>query len=104
MPRRSSRGCDTRDPFPGGRIDSGVASVITQCTLERHDDAPVTRRSHARLRSSMTIATLAPLYAWVKALHVVSMVAWMAGMLSLPQVYAYHCDVRPDLRRMSGSS
>jgi putative membrane protein len=39
----------------------------------------------------MTIAALAPAYLWLKAFHVVSMVAWMAGMLYLPRLYVYHC-------------
>jgi putative membrane protein len=42
----------------------------------------------------MTIAALAPLYLWIKALHVVSMVAWMAGMFYLPRLFVYHCAVR----------
>lgn len=31
-------------------------------------------------------------YLWVKALHVVSMVAWMAGMLYLPRLFVYHVE------------
>jgi len=30
------------------------------------------------------------LYDWVKALHVISMVAWMAGLLYLPRLFVYH--------------
>ena len=33
------------------------------------------------------------LYPWIKALHVISVVAWMAGMLYLPRLYVYHADV-----------
>lgn len=29
-------------------------------------------------------------YEWIKALHVISMVAWMAGMFYLPRLYVYH--------------
>ena len=29
---------------------------------------------------------------WVKALHVISVIAWMAGMLYLPRIYVYHAD------------
>jgi putative membrane protein len=39
----------------------------------------------------MTIAALAPLYLWIKAAHIVSMVAWMAGLFYLPRLYVYHC-------------
>ena len=37
-------------------------------------------------------AALAPAYLWVKALHVVSMVAWMAGMFYLPRLFVYHAE------------
>ncbi len=36
-------------------------------------------------------AWLADAYLWIKALHIVSVVAWMAGMLYLPRLYVYHC-------------
>ena len=29
---------------------------------------------------------------WVKAFHVISVIAWMAGMLYLPRLYVYHAD------------
>jgi putative membrane protein len=32
-------------------------------------------------------------YDWVKAVHVISIIAWMAGMLYLPRLFIYHCDV-----------
>ncbi|MEM7226848.1 MAG: protoporphyrinogen oxidase HemJ [Pseudomonadota bacterium] len=31
-------------------------------------------------------------YLWVKALHIISLISWMAGMLYLPRLYVYHCD------------
>ena len=30
-------------------------------------------------------------YDWLKALHVISVIAWMAGMLYLPRLFVYHC-------------
>jgi putative membrane protein len=30
------------------------------------------------------------LYAWVKALHVISIIAWMAALLYLPRLFVYH--------------
>lgn len=33
-------------------------------------------------------------YEWVKALHIISIISWMAGMLYLPRLYAYHCRVK----------
>jgi protoporphyrinogen IX oxidase len=35
------------------------------------------------------------LYLWVKALHVIAVIAWMAGMLYLPRLFVYHCAAAP---------
>ncbi|MDY0881979.1 protoporphyrinogen oxidase HemJ [Dongia soli] len=35
------------------------------------------------------------LYSWVKAAHIISVIAWMAGMLYLPRLYVYHADAKP---------
>ena len=35
------------------------------------------------------------LYAWVKAIHVIAVIAWMAGMLYLPRLFVYHADAQP---------
>jgi len=32
------------------------------------------------------------LYPWVKAFHVIAVIAWMAGMLYLPRLFVYHAD------------
>jgi putative membrane protein len=42
----------------------------------------------------VTIGFLTWLYPWAKAIHVMAMIAWMAGMLYLPRLYVYHCDLR----------
>lgn len=34
------------------------------------------------------------LYLWIKALHVISIISWMAGIFYLPRLYVYHCKVR----------
>ncbi len=34
-------------------------------------------------------------YLWLKALHVVAIVAWMAAMLYLPRLFVYHAEVGP---------
>lgn len=33
-------------------------------------------------------------YNWVKALHVISIIAWMAGLLYLPRLFVYHCQAQ----------
>ena len=34
-------------------------------------------------------------YAWIKALHVISVIAWMAGLLYLPRLFVYHAAAEP---------
>lgn len=38
---------------------------------------------------------LVPAYPWIKALHIISVVAWMAGLLYLPRLFVYHAEARP---------
>ena len=35
---------------------------------------------------------LAEIYPWTKALHVISVIAWMAGLFYLPRLYVYHVE------------
>ena len=30
------------------------------------------------------------MYEWLKALHIIAVIAWMAGMLYLPRLFVYH--------------
>ncbi|MFN3502061.1 MAG: protoporphyrinogen oxidase HemJ [Allorhizobium sp.] len=34
-------------------------------------------------------------YPWIKALHVIAIISWMAGMLYLPRLFIYHSDCEP---------
>jgi len=34
-------------------------------------------------------------YDWIKSLHVIAVISWMAGMLYLPRLFVYHCGVAP---------
>src|SRR3954466_8885353 len=34
------------------------------------------------------------MYEWIKALHVIAVIAWMAGMLYLPRLFVYHCEAK----------
>ncbi|HEC14748.1 MAG TPA: protoporphyrinogen oxidase HemJ [Rhodospirillales bacterium] len=34
-------------------------------------------------------------YLWIKALHIISIIAWMAGLLYLPRLFIYHCGAAP---------
>lgn len=35
---------------------------------------------------------LASVYPWAKALHIVSVIAWMAGLFYLPRLFVYHVE------------
>lgn len=35
------------------------------------------------------------LYAWIKALHIISVISWMAGLLYLPRLFIYHTSAEP---------
>ena len=35
------------------------------------------------------------MYAWLKAFHLIAVIAWMAGMLYLPRLFVYHCEAEP---------
>ena len=35
-------------------------------------------------------ALLIAIYPWAKALHIISIIAWMAGLLYLPRLFVYH--------------
>lgn len=38
---------------------------------------------------------IAEAYPWIKALHVISVIAWMAGLLYLPRLFVYHAGTEP---------
>lgn len=63
-----------------------------------------TSSSHALKRAVMAIAAFIVLvallflflpvgfYPWAKAIHVIAVISWMAGMLYLPRLFVYHVD------------
>lgn len=34
-------------------------------------------------------------YLWAKAVHVIAVISWMAGMLYLPRLFVYHAEIGP---------
>ena len=36
------------------------------------------------------------MYEWIKAFHIIAVIAWMAGMLYLPRLFVYHCAAEKD--------
>ena len=35
------------------------------------------------------------MYLWLKALHIIAVISWMAGLLYLPRLFVYHCAATP---------
>ncbi len=40
-------------------------------------------------------------YPWIKALHVISVIAWMAGLFYLPRLFVYHAERAPEPGELS---
>jgi putative membrane protein len=38
---------------------------------------------------------LADFHLWTRALHIIFVIAWMAGLLYLPRLFVYHCGAEP---------
>lgn len=38
-------------------------------------------------------SALIPFMLWLKAFHIMSLIAWMAGLFYLPRLFVYHCQV-----------
>jgi putative membrane protein len=34
-------------------------------------------------------------FMWIKALHIIAIISWMAGLLYLPRLFVYHCRAEP---------
>jgi putative membrane protein len=41
------------------------------------------------------MTTLALAYDWLRGLHILAVIFWMAGLLYLPRLYVYHFQARP---------
>lgn len=63
------------------------------------------RRARLRAATALTVFALLAvllilyppenLYLWIKALHIVAVISWMAGLLYLPRLFVYHTDAVP---------
>lgn len=66
--------------------------------MKEHDRSNVALRAAAALAvTAVAFLILAYVagsvaYEWMKALHVIAVISWMAGMLYLPRLFIYHCD------------
>jgi putative membrane protein len=49
------------------------------------------RRRDVEATSLRTLRVFS-MYEWIKALHIIAVISWMAGMLYLPRLFVYHCE------------
>jgi len=42
----------------------------------------------------MDLNLMGDYYIWVKALHIITVIAWMAGLLYLPRLFVYHANAQ----------
>lgn len=49
----------------------------------------------AALFGALLLWSRSGMYLWLKAFHVIAVIAWMAGMLYLPRLFVYHCEAEP---------
>jgi protoporphyrinogen IX oxidase len=60
-------------------------------------DASAARRAGIVVAITVAITALAAwwfgarAYDWIKAVHVIAVISWMAGLLYLPRLFIYHC-------------
>lgn len=49
----------------------------------------------AGLAFLLIVGDPAQTYPWIKALHVIAVISWMAGLFYLPRLFIYHLDAEP---------
>ena len=69
---------------------------------EKQTGASAGRRARLRAAVALTVFALIALllilyppddlYLWIKALHIIAVISWMAGLLYLPRLFVYHTD------------
>lgn len=68
---------------------------------DRRSGAYARRRAHFALAFFALMAVglfaLNPdnLYLWIKALHIIAVISWMAGLFYMPRLFIYHTDAEP---------
>lgn len=72
------------EPTPGAGDTTSTSTVALR--------AGIALLVTAALAATAMIGVGEPAYLWVKAIHVIAIISWMAGMLYLPRLFIYHCD------------
>jgi putative membrane protein len=70
MEKQTDRRPGRRAALRAGLALCGLAAVLSAIVMVRPDDV----------------------YLWIKAFHVIAVIAWMAGLFYLPRLFIYHTD------------
>jgi protoporphyrinogen IX oxidase len=70
-------------------VNKSLLDVLDQQTIKT---AAVTLALTLAAAGVLVLWQPSGIYPWLKALHVIAIIAWMAGMLYLPRLFIYHCD------------
>lgn len=81
-------------------LASAIARMDDLVAEGRTEASPATRAAVAlgiTAALCLAVAVLAgeAAYPWLKAVHVIAVISWMAGMLYLPRLFIYHCAAAP---------
>ena len=60
--------------------------------LRERNAAPNARHRHSQRLRELLAESEVRMILWIKAAHVIAIIAWMAGMLYLPRLFVYHAD------------
>ena len=81
-------------------LDDGIDQILASVRGRPHifnlghgilPETPIGTRL-AAARACPADADIDMAYDWVKAVHVIAVISWMAGMLYLPRLFVYHCE------------
>lgn len=74
-------------------------------TTDRQIDPTTGRKARLRAVAALVVVGLVAAaifvlrpddrYLWAKALHVIAVISWMAGLLYMPRLFIYHTDAEP---------
>jgi protoporphyrinogen IX oxidase len=65
--------------------------MVSENPMARYQLAAVAVLVTAIAATLLALLAPAAAYPWIKAFHIIAVIAWMAGMLYLPRLFVYHC-------------
>ena len=93
---------------PIEHVEAMIARVQERAGDERRRHRQASGGATAMMRMAIALAIFAVLtaaavsgsirdnfYLWAKAIHVIAVISWMAGMLYLPRLFVYHAEAEP---------